>query len=268
LRRALQSIARSAVRPAAVVVADDSTNDSTRTLVAERFPEAIYVSGARRGLGANRNTALRHARGTHVLFIDDDVELNETFLGDAASVLAANAPRTILTGVERQNGRAVPPSKVSFLGYQSKAYMPQENYETIVINATVFPRRLFYEAKFDENLIYGCEEMDIASRATRLHGYKILFRPDIDNAHYPAAGNRAYYAPTSEASRIYVMFKRYAWVERKPMKALLFLAIAYAHMLAHGVKQQGLSGLRSFWITLSYSAAYIARCWLAPERYL
>jgi glycosyltransferase involved in cell wall biosynthesis len=267
LAQALASIAAGSSPPHEVIVSDDSTDDKTRRLVAAEFPGIIHVEGPRRGLGANRNTALRHATGTHILFIDDDVLLGHDFLGQAEAELAQAPLATILSGIELNHGTPVHPHKVTFLGYQAVDYRENEPYETVVINATLFPTALFSRTLFDENLVYGCEEMDFASRAVLLHGHHIVFRPALVNLHLPSAGNRDFYAPFIEASRIYVTFKRYYWVECNPAKAMLFLLIAYPHILAHDVRRRGISGLSVFVSTFSRSLSYMRLCRQDTQRY-
>ncbi len=268
LARALASIAAGSTPPHEVIVSDDSTDDATRDLLATAFPHTILVQGPRCGLGANRNTALRAATGTHILFIDDDVLLGHDFLQQAQAELRQSPPATIITGIELNHGTPVHPHKTTFLGYQAIAYQPGNTYETVVINATVFPKALFSETLFDENLVYGCEEMDFASRAVILHGHHIVFRPALVNAHFPSPANRDFYAPFTEASRIYVTFKRYFWVERHHAKALLFLLVAYAHILAHDLRRRGPSGMKAFLSTLRLSHSYITICRQNPAAYL
>jgi GT2 family glycosyltransferase len=268
LSRALSSIATAGSQPHEVIVSDDSTNDVTRRLLAAEFPGIIHIEGPRRGLGANRNTVLRRATGTHILFIDDDVLLGSDFLAEAQAVLAQAPATTILSGIELNHGKPVHPHRTTFLGYQAIDYHAGDILETVVINATVFPKTLFSDALFDENLVYGCEEMDIASRAVFLHGHHILFRPTLANAHLPSLANRDFYAPFMEASRIYVMFKRYFWVERRPAKAAMFLALAYTHILAHDLRRRGPSGVCAFASTMVRSLSYMRLCWQDPKRYL
>jgi glycosyltransferase involved in cell wall biosynthesis len=264
LSRALSSITASTTSPHEVIVSDDSTDDATRDLLATAFPHITRVQGPRRGLGANRNTALGHASGTHILFIDDDVLLGQDFVQQAQAELLQLPPTTILSGIELNHGTPVHPHKPSFLGYQAIDYQEGDTYETVVINATLFPIALFAKALFDENLVYGYEEMDFASRAVLLHGHHIVFCPALINAHFPSPGNREFYAPFIEASRIYVTFKRYCWVERRIVKAMAFLLIAYAHILAHDLRRKGLRGMPVFVSTVQRSKAYINN----PRRYL
>jgi GT2 family glycosyltransferase len=95
---------------------------------------------------------------------------------------------------------------------------------------------------FDPRLIYGYDEVDIASGA-RGAGYRIVLVPSAINLHFPSPVNRDYYSPHTEAARIYVTFKRYASAERRPVKALIFLALSFVHSLAHHLRRFGLRGI-------------------------
>jgi GT2 family glycosyltransferase len=240
LERALASITRSTYPVAQVVVADDSSTDASRTLLHDAYPEATYVEGPQRGLGANRNAAIDHARGMYVLFLDDDAVLGETYLERALK--CAEAPRgTIVTGVEQRNGTRVFPNDQTFLGHQRRPYRRINGLNTIVINGTLFPRELFEQVRFDEQLVYGFEEVDLASRAAAL-GFDIVLCADAVNYHFPSPANRKSYEPFTQASRLYVTFKRYAFTERRPAKALAYALIAPLHALAAGTKAGGLRG--------------------------
>jgi glycosyltransferase involved in cell wall biosynthesis len=263
LRTALASVFASEFPANDVVVSDDSTDDRSRAMVAAAFASVTYVEGPRIGLGANRNCALAHARGTHVLFIDDDVVLAPDFLGGVAACLAglgAGAARSIVGGTELNHGVRVFPHRVSFLGYQSIDYADGERRETVVINASVFPRAMFDTLRFDPSLVYGCDEMDVCVRAVYLHGYEIVFIPGLANSHFPSNINRDYYAPYMEASRIYVQFKRYYWVERRRAKAALFLAVTCLHMLAYFLRSRRWRGFAAFGMTVARSLGYIRAC--------
>jgi GT2 family glycosyltransferase len=154
----------------------------------------------------------------------------------------ANADRRIIfTGIEKQVSGLVFPNDQDFLGFQKRPYGSRD-VNTVVINATLFPSTLFREMLFDPRLIYGYDEVDIASCA-RGAGYRIVLVPSAVNLHFPSPVNRDYYSPHTEAARIYVTFKRYARAERRPVKALAFLAVSFVHSLAHHLKRQGVSGI-------------------------
>jgi GT2 family glycosyltransferase len=87
-----------------VVVADDSRNDATQTMVAQRFPRARYVKGPRRGPASNRNLGAATASGEWLAFIDDDCRPVDGWL--SALVRQADAGR-----VDVIEGRIVVPDK-------------------------------------------------------------------------------------------------------------------------------------------------------------
>jgi GT2 family glycosyltransferase len=108
--------------------------------------------------------------------------------------------------------------------------------------ATVFPRRLFDEIGFDERLIYGYDEVDVAVRA-RERGYQIVLCEDAINDHERSPVNRDMYQNHVEAARLYVTFKRYAFIERRPAKALAYVLVAAAHLLVSRIRRAGIRGV-------------------------
>ena len=241
LRKALNSIQLSTRRPYEVVVSDDGTNAHTRELISEHYPEVRYNEGPRRGLCANRNAAIAVTSGTHILFIDDDVTLTSDFIEQMTATYrltpAAQRDRCIFTGSELNDGRRVCPNGQSFLGFQSRAYRPGEKYETVVINATVFPKALFERLLFNENIVYGYDEVDMTTRAVS-HGFSIVPVLNAWNTHTPSTINRDEYRPYIDASRLYVTYRRYLFTERRVLKALVFAVLAPVHLLLHLLKSR------------------------------
>jgi glycosyltransferase involved in cell wall biosynthesis len=264
LDRALRSIETSTLAPHEVVVSDDSTDDATVRMLAASFPSVIWTLGPRIGLGANRNQALSKATGSHVLFIDDDVELAPDFvelMSERWHALVANRrATTILAGAEIQSGRLITPNEQGFLGYQSRPYRAAEPLRTVVINAAVFPRSLFTAAgiAFDPQLVYGYDEVDVTTQAVAA-GYRIERCFDAANHHFPSAGNREYYRPFVEASRIYVTAKRRAITERRRLAAVLFVAVAGPHSFAAALRRGGPAGIKLAWNTLRQATTYYRR---------
>jgi len=244
LRRCLESIGRSRLRVDETVVSDDSTDNRTAEMLRVDPRDTVYIEGPRTGLGANRNRALRAAKSDYILFLDDDACLGEEFLERALARATAHADnaRTIVTGCENNHGVIVRAHAQSFLGFQEVPYRSDAGLKTIVINSTLFPRSLFEVARFDEKLVYGYDEVDIASQAVR-HGYRIVQSDDAVNFHYPSLVNRSYYKPHLEVSRLYVTFKRYALYERSYTKAATFAALAPVHCVLAALKRRGIAGL-------------------------
>jgi GT2 family glycosyltransferase len=245
LSRCLQSLGKSTSPIAQVVVSDDSTDRRTAELVPSSFPEVKYIDGPRRGLGANRNCAIAAATGHYILFLDDDACLGPTFLANALRAMKlreAGGEEAVVTGREDNRGVLVRAHDQSFLGFQNVPYEATDSLKTIVINATLFPRSLFQEISFDEQLVYGFDEVDIALKAVS-RGYKISHCDEAINYHYPSTINRAYYRPHTEASRLYVTLKRYAKVERSPVKATVYFVCASVHCALAGLRRRGPAGI-------------------------
>ncbi|MCI1773929.1 MAG: glycosyltransferase [Paenibacillus lautus] len=259
LAKAIESIQKSSFPVYEIIVSDDSTDSKTEDLLRHHFRDVIYVQGPRKGLCANRNNALTKARGTHVMFMDDDVIMRidfiETIVAKLNHAMEGEHKLIIVTGIENKNGSQVYPHDQSFLGYQRKPYK-NENLMTVVINSTVFPMTLFNIIKFDEHLIYGYDEVDLTTRAIKC-GYKIILCEEASNNHYPSNQNRDYYLPVQEASRIYVTFKRYCKTENSTIKAYLFFLIASCHVVVSKLKSNGLAGFKDAFNTLKISHRYI-----------
>jgi GT2 family glycosyltransferase len=261
LARTLESV-RASSRPVdQVVVSDDSQGPATRQLIESRFPEVIYTAGPRRGLGANRNTAVEHASGEFVLFLDDDCLLDEHWLEHALDLVGTNGDRarTIVTGLERNSGNLVGPADQDFLGFQRVPYASGDALKTVVINSALFPRELFRTHRFDEQLVYGCDEVDLTTRAVAA-GYRIALCQEAVNDHRPAPSNRDYYSDFAVSSRIYVTFKRYFRTERRRAKGVLYLPVAAAHAVLSAVRHVGLArGLAVGARAVSRALGYIRR---------
>jgi len=235
LRRALASVAASSVQPARIVVSDDS-DDDVRAQTAEvcrEFARVTHVTGPRRGLSANRNNCLTRvpADVDLVLFVDDDVVVPREFVGAAMEAFLRAPERTVVTGFEYRDGVRVLPHNPSFWGHQEKPPTGEGDLHAICINATAFPRSLFDLIRFDELLRYGSDEIDICVRAENA-GFRVLFDPALFVYHERSPVNRDEYVEFQDASRLYATYKRYRWVEGRPVKATLYALLAPAHVVA------------------------------------
>jgi glycosyltransferase involved in cell wall biosynthesis len=247
LNKALKSVEHSRYPAFEVVVSDDSTNEETKLLVTSQFPGAKYLDGPRKGLGANRNNALKAVTGSHILFIDDDVILSEDFLEivhDELLSIAKQEPidNLIISGIENKNGELVFPGDQSYIGWQNVPYKEGDTVKTVVINSAVFPVCVFKDVLFDERLVYGNDEVDFTTRAVE-RGFKIFLVKKAVNFHYPSKTNRDYYEPYHDATRIYVTFKRYFDTENNKLKAFTFLPYALVHSALFNLRYFGIAGL-------------------------
>ena len=237
LNRCLESVFQGVERPDEVIVSDDSPDNQPVKAIADKYPDVIYQQGPRRGLGPNRNACIQRAKGSHIIFIDDDVCVPPEFFATARRLLTSFDSKTIITGYEmnHQEGvRKVVPHNADFWGLQR---VPACNdYRAIVINATIFPRSLFEQALFDERLRYGSEEIDMAMHALAL-GYRIAYEDSLYVNHYPSTVNREQYQRFIHASRLYVTTKAYWQYERSVPKTLAYILLAPLQLIGSAVRR-------------------------------
>ncbi len=245
LNRCLDSVYQSVEKPDEVIVSDDSPDGQPTQAVVARYSGVIYQHGPRRGLGPNRNACIRRAKGSHIIFIDDDVCVSPEFFSVARQAIASVDSKTIITGYEMNYRRAEPekvtPHNTDFWGLQR---VPVQNeYHAIVINATIFPKSLFERALFDENVRYGSEELDMAQHAVSL-GYRIAYHDCLYVNHYPSPVNRDKYKQFIEASRLYVTTKAYWQYERSLPKTLAYILLAPLQLAGSAVRK---GDVRAVW---------------------
>lgn len=269
----LASIERSELPVVRVIVSDDSDDVAANEALCRQFDRVAHVVGPKQGLCANRNNALVHAEGSHVLFLDDDARLAPDFLTLVAenmtAVDAKQRSRLIITGRERRNGERLTFARdQSFLGFQEREYSGTDKQKTVVINAAVFPIELFVRIGFDSSLRYGYDEVDLTTRAVAA-GFEIASVPAAINDHFPSTTNREEYKPVVDASRLYVTLRRYLVTDRRPFKGLAYAVVAPVHLVAAGIKRDGFSGFVASLRSIRLAGGYVlagrgSRSALAP----
>jgi len=254
-------VSQSSLAPKQIVVSDDSDDDTVASLVADHPLSITYTRGPRSGLGANRNHAISLTTGEHLLFLDDDAALGKDFLREVDSCLvsmpAERRVKAIVTGVEIKSGCTILPNKQGFLGFQSRPYRRREPLQTVVINAALFPRRLFDDVQFDPQLIYGSDEVDITTQAVSL-GFEIAPCFTAANYHYQSLVGRAEYRSFTDASRLYVTLKRRRWTEGSRLRGWGGFWFAALHAYLAAIKRRGLPGILEAQGTIAQARAYYA----------
>jgi GT2 family glycosyltransferase len=243
LNRCLDSVFQSLELPDEVIVSDDSSEVQLTRAVVAKYLGVIYQRGPCRGLGPNRNACISRATGSHIIFVDDDVCVSPEFFAVARRLIASAEPAPIITGYEMNHGgggrwpgevRKVIPHNADFWGLQRIPV--DQDYRSIVINSTIFPRSLFARALFDEQLRYGSEEIDMALHATSL-GYRIIYQDSLYVHHYPSSVNREAYKRFVHASRLYATTKAYWHYERSIPKTLAYVLLAPLQLLGSAVRR-------------------------------
>ena len=186
LQQALDSIRRQDYPSIQVVLVDDGSEDPSAIALLDALePEFdargwLIVRQANRYLGAARNTAIRHATGKYVMFMDDDniAEPHEV----STFVRAAEASGAdILTCFLRVFQTATPPASRDGLPcwpFLGPARAPGL-LRNVFGDANAFIRREVFDriGGFTEDVGVGCEDWEFFARAT-LRNLKIHVVPE------------------------------------------------------------------------------------------
>ncbi len=238
LDRCLASIAAGSAFPDDVCVSDDSTNPDATRIVCAKYPFVTYLAGPRRGLCANRNGILRAVQTSHVSLLDDDGTVEPDFIEKLRTLLPALQQRTIVTGDVLEYGRRTRPMNPTFWGHFEAE--PRRELRTINLNCNLFPLAAFRYASFDENIVYGYEDMDLCA-CLLSKGFHVRYEPKLVNRHLPPhkteTETRRRFRLVQQA-RFQVTLKRYVLWERNLLKAAAFCVLAPLHRAAHAIKRR------------------------------
>jgi GT2 family glycosyltransferase len=255
LRECLSLLAACEPQPDVIIVSDDSRAAdqiaATQAVIAD-FPSAVYLTGPRRGVCANRNNALAAAleHGVDcVSFLDDDTAVPVGFFAEGKACYAnlpeAERGKTIVTGCRDDVGSG--PSRLNFRGY----FEPASVAETATVCAAFFPARMLATERWDENIFFGSEDAEICLRAAA-RGFAILYTPNLKTGHLASNGGvllsensagMTKYELQCEAARLYIGIKRYGRITPNPFKLAAFVAIYFAHMTISLIRRGLLSSL-------------------------
>lgn len=172
-----------------ILVCDDSADERTLKMLRRQFPEVLHLAGPRRGPAANRNAGARAAQGEWLIFLDDDCEPNERFLG---AYLEAFAKHSAEEDIAFEGATIRKGTNDSLL---TEAPHNPDGGALISCNFGI-SRRAFLEAgAFDERFpMAAFEDTEFAARWNLLGG-KVEFLPEAAVEHplrrAPSAGQLA-----------------------------------------------------------------------------
>lgn len=178
-----------------ILVVDDGSADETPAVLKQVDGLRAFRQARNMGPAAARNTGIRAARGTYILFLDDDVVLSPTVLAQHVAAHEAEAGEHIAI-----LGRAVwPPeqpmspfTRYLFAGRVGRGHvyerMPDPHNVSyrwfITRHVSVARTFLMRHGLFDEDFPYAYgEDTELAYRLQR-QGLRIVYRPDIVVQHH------------------------------------------------------------------------------------
>jgi GT2 family glycosyltransferase len=201
LRDCVQSVLNGDAVPAEVVIVDDSDvlDESLANLTTDRDCDLRYFWGETSGLSAAQNFAIATARHDVLVFAQDDVEVDRSWLTVIVRALVREGPGAIVTGrVEAGDSEApggfVSAAKVS--GERVVYTRPADRDLLYAMNMAMYRGAAEDIGPFDERLGPGTrfpasEDSDFAFRALSA-GYSIVYEPAAIVRHRAWRGQEKY----------------------------------------------------------------------------
>lgn len=197
LRRCLESVsiavARSPGTAAEVIVVDNGSTDSTDAVVTDWIQSAQYPARAVKelspGLGAARNTGVRHARGHLVAFIDDDCCVSASYLSDMVANFSDDKTPTIRGGRIELGDPADLPFGIKTDDVQIAFRFPIHPGTialgcNMVINREAFVRLGLFDERFGSGARFkAAEESEFFYRAY-LNNIPVVYVPNMTVFHH------------------------------------------------------------------------------------
>lgn len=180
-----------------IIVVDDNSTDNTLSQLPLLFPQIKLFKNEKMGACSSRNTGVKRSKGDWLLFIDNDVFLDEAFFISAQKYLQddifcvsccgylASEPTKQLDGIKTLSW------KRGCMRFTGNIYNEQLKPNTIyssfgVQGAYFFCKKSNFVALngFDEDLFepYLLEETDLMYRGLK-RGWKITYAPDTHPLH-------------------------------------------------------------------------------------
>jgi glycosyltransferase involved in cell wall biosynthesis/SAM-dependent methyltransferase len=153
-----------------IIVVDDGSNDDTAE-VAARYPSVRCIRQSNQGLAAARNTGLRAAVSTFIVFLDADDRLHSIAVEEGLNCFRANPTAAFVYGRFRYikpSGVAEPAKPLHDCGKDAYSEFLRGNF--VEMHATVMYRRETITALggFDEKL-RACEDYELYLKLARAH---------------------------------------------------------------------------------------------------
>ena len=191
IEKLLESIVTQTFQPHEIILVDNFSTDLTREIAA-KYPCRLFSKGPERS--AQRNFGMAQASGTHILYLDADMELTQDVILDCVQTVQKNPQ---LVGCYL-------PEKVMGRGYWIKVRRFERSFYngTVVDAIRFFPRQLAKKVGgFDETL-NGSEDWDFDKKMRAFGEVGVTAEPILHNedgftiSRYLRKKN--YYQPTWE----------------------------------------------------------------------
>jgi glycosyltransferase involved in cell wall biosynthesis len=170
LQRAVESVRKQSLRPAEIIVVDNSSDDGTQAWLEQQSDIVACFHDSNQGVSAGRNSGIKRAQGDWLAFLDSDDEWVANKLERQVACLKADPSlRVCHTGESWiRNGKSIP---VSITLINRAGWIYHECLPLCVISpSSVMMHREVFEriGGFDESLP-ACEDYDLWLRLCALY---------------------------------------------------------------------------------------------------
>ncbi len=180
LKSALNSVLQQSKPAQEIIVIDDGSEDDTRQLMTQAFPNIRYVFQENQGVSHARNTGIRHSTGEWIALLDSDDEWLPHKLEMQSQALREHPEFKVCHTEENwvRNGKRVNPmNKHQKRGghiFQHCLPLCAMSPSSILIHRSVFED----VGQFDETLP-ACEDYDLWLRITAKYPVLFIEKPQI-----------------------------------------------------------------------------------------
>jgi len=202
-----------------IVVVDNGSREDSAARLQPLFPEVRRIAfESNRGAPAARNAACAATAGEILIFLDDDVRVEDPLFFDRirkafdeTPELSAAAFRILDPATRRARSFEIPRKRkdLETVGCETSYF----------ISAGCAIRRDAYRLAggMDESLVYGFEELDFSYRAVS-RGLRIFYRPEICVLHRMSDSDRAPWR------RLYFFLRNKIWISARYLPWTMFLS--------------------------------------------
>lgn len=177
LGRAIESVLKQTYSPMEIIVIDDGSNDGTRELIKNKYPEVKYIYQDNSGISSTRNLGINKSTGNWIAFLDSDDEWLPGKLQSQIEALIQNPEFKICHTNEIwiRNGRRVNPKKKhqKFGGKIFKKCLP---LCVISPSSVLIHKSVFHEFGYFDTNLPACEDYDMWLRICAF--LPVLYIPD------------------------------------------------------------------------------------------
>lgn len=205
--------------PLELLLIDNASVDGSVEYVRECFPMvSVLVNPENRGFGPAVNRGVEQAKGEYVLFLNNDLYLDEQCLEKMVSMIEDETAGAVVPKILYFNDKKRINSfgnLINYLGLACPKYIDEEDRQYMQVEETacggifLVKRELFKQAGgFDQDFFMYHEDHDLSWRI-RLLGKKLMVNPEAvmyHKYHFSKNPKKFYY---SEKNRLQLLLKNY-----------------------------------------------------------